>query len=165
MSAVGQKQTSPDPDLTSASLLRADTFLSGASAVANTRGLPAAARFALSADRHVVRISVAAYGNPMVRDRPAKETPAAVSCEAICISFPWCANRTAPMPRPARNMMVSPTAIMPLFRGGSLTPHNCLSKSFWSRRSIFKVFQKGRDENARERIGVPVSCATFSTVN
>jgi len=60
------------------------------------------------------------------------------SIDAICTGWLWCVDRTPPTPIPTKNNAASNTAIAPSLRGG-LSLRICLSKSSWSRRSIFEV--------------------------
>ena len=61
------------------------------------------------------------------------------SIDAICIGSLWCADRTLPRAMPTKNIAAaSITAIAPSFCGGT-SLRICLSKSSWSRRSIFEV--------------------------
>jgi hypothetical protein len=60
------------------------------------------------------------------------------SIDAICIGALWGADRTPPIAMPTKNIAASITAITPSFGGGP-SRRICLSKSSWSRRSIFEV--------------------------
>jgi hypothetical protein len=60
----------------------------------------------------------------------------AICVDAICVGSLWCADRTLPRVMPTTNITASITAITPSFRG-ALSLRICLSKSSWSRRSIF----------------------------
>jgi hypothetical protein len=60
------------------------------------------------------------------------------SIDAICIGSLWCADRTLPRAMPTKNIAAIITAITPSFCGGP-SLRICLSKSSWSRRSIFEV--------------------------
>jgi hypothetical protein len=58
------------------------------------------------------------------------------SIDAICVGSLWCGNTTPPMATPTKNIAASITTITPSFRG-ALSLRICLSKSSFSRRSIF----------------------------
>ena len=76
------------------------------------------------------------------RDAPVgTEIVAGASFDAIRIGSLLCAIRMLPRVMPAKNAAMSIKIIVPSFRGG-LAARNCLSKSFWSRWSIFDFFQE-----------------------